>query len=251
MTLLQKVIVCLSLVSGLAQAQAPPSGPPELLGIRDVQVNSCAGLPEAEFVNSAMTGSIVRTFGYDLQDQVWACSVLKADWVKVGVVVKLDAIPAQLDTYYRVTVVRPSTAGQLWVVPISHGMVEEKNVIDDVHNRAALNALLEANEVHPQTREMWISIALFYLNMIGSEHHINDWTSGGRRIAGMQSMAPKLRTYHLLPTLACEEKYCTVTINDLGDRPGESRYTAWQLTFLATPKNTRLEQVERSSKKLR
>jgi hypothetical protein len=185
----------------------------------------------------------LEDFGFNAKAEIWNCRVISSGWLKSGMVIFLSTVPALTDNAKQMTLLILEENPQLWLIPISSGMVGFGNVEDENHNKAALNALISSNRISPKTPEAWLSLSLLYMNMTGHEIHVGDWNAYGRSVPGLQSRIPFLKKERLLPSVACTKDGCDITINDTLDVEATGVYTTWVLTFSTSQDRVQFDSV--------
>lgn len=255
MKVLTKTLIALigMLIGGVSLAAAQREARiPEIQKVPDVATTSCSDQDRNEVAASSVTSSVLSNYGLDVRDGIWKCSSLRTPWLQSGMVLSLQRISAQVDSGENVTIVSLPHEPHLWIIPVYSGMIGYPNTPDEIHNRAAFNAILSENQVRPRTPEMWLSTAMLYLNMVGVEIHVADWKAHGEMMHGLASSADFFHKKGLLPSVECDEEQCVVTINDTQTTSVTQQLTTWVLTFTTSPKSpVRLEGVEQQSKPLR
>lgn len=224
---------------------------PTVETVPDVEAGTCSDQDQSQIVYSSLTASVLQDYGLDIREGIWRCIRLRTPWLQMGKVFSLQSISAQVDTGENITILSLEREPRLWVIPVSSGMVGYPNMPDEIHNRAAFNALLAENDIRPQTPEMWTSLAMLYLNMVGIEMHVADWKAHGETIHGLSSSPNFFHKKSLLPTVECAGEQCTVIINDTRGTSVTQKLTTWALTFTTTKKQApRLDGVEQEVKPL-
>ena len=234
----------------LATAQSAGKQP-ALERTPEVEVGTCSDQDQSQIVYGPLTASVLRNYGLDIRDGIWKCARLRTPWLQMGKVFSLQTISVQVDTGENVTILSLQREPHLWVIPVSSGMVGYPNMPDEIHNRAAFNGLLAENDLRPQTSEMWTSVAMLYLNMVGIEMHVADWKAHGATVHGLSSSPGFFHKRSLLPTVECEGEQCTVAVNDTRVTSVTQKLTTWVLTFTTTKNQApSLDEVEHEVKPL-
>jgi len=224
--------------------------PPNLQEVPDVVSVACSD-QDSRVVDAAVTASVLGDYGFDIRGGIWECSSLQTPWLRSGKVLVLRTIPIQTDTGENVTLLSVAHEPHLWVIPVSSGMVGYPNVPDEIHNRAAFNAMLAENRVLPPTPEMWVSLGIFYLNMVGIQIHVADWTAHGEMVHGLANSPSFFHKRSLQPSVDCVDEQCTVTINDTRVTSVTQNLTTWVLSFSSDKSRViRLDGVEHEVKPL-
>jgi hypothetical protein len=192
----------------------------------------------------------LRSFGIDLADGLWKCMALKSAWIEKGSIFSYGLISSEVDSEKRFTLIVLDREPRFWAVPVSSGMVGYPKAEDEPHNRAALTALVAANQFVPTDKDAWISLALLYMNIVGNEIHVEDWRAHGRDIHGVSSSANFFKKPSLNPSVACQESECVVTINDTLVTSETRQVTTWTLTFARGKGGIRLDSADREDKRL-
>lgn len=233
-------------------AVAPQSGPRslDLTKVQDVAVSSCTDQDRRQSLDSPSTDSLLAYYGINIRDGIWTCHSLQAQWLRNGKVLSLRTISAQVDTSENVTLLSVVHEPHLWVVPVSSGMVGYSNAPDEIHNRAAFNALLADNPASISTPESWLSRAIFYMNMVGIETHVADWKTHNETVHGLESSPDFFHKKSLQPAVECDDDTCSVTVYDTRTTSVTKTLTVWVLSFTKIENRVRLDSVEHEVKPL-
>lgn len=224
---------------------------PDLASVPDVIVKPCTERPALALLEDKDVQNLIENFDFRPFEVMMSCKTFQTDWLRTGVILSLHGLSVgETDSNKDLTLIQLENEPRLWVIPISYGMIEVRNLVEDPHNLAAFNALIEENHVSPRTPEMWTSLALFYMNIVGNEIHTSVRTAYGESVPGLLLQAPFLKSARLLPSVACKKDECEVTINDTRFAKTTQSYTAWTLTFSTADDKVRLQYVDREDKKL-
>lgn len=244
------VIAVIPWASSFAAAR-PTSKQPVIEKIPEVTIHTCSDQDRNQTTDARVTVPVLLDYGFDVREGIWECTRLRTPWLQRGQVFSLRLISPQVDSGENVTLLFLGREPGLWVIPIYAGMVGYPNIPDEIHNKSAFNALLAENDIRPQTAEMWTSLAMLYLNMVGVEVHVADWKVHGEIMHGLRSSPAFFHKRRILPEVECERDQCTVTLNDTGFTSVTQRLTTWSLTFSVIKNVTpRLDDVENEVKPL-
>jgi hypothetical protein len=187
---------------------------------KDNSAVSCAKLPTIRELRSVETTRVLAAFGYSLH-QAFDCTKLISEWYGSSAVFLFRSIPTRLDDQTSFSVIFISGSHEIWVLPITSGMLEYPSVESDPHNLAAFNALIAA-QAAPVADPEWISLSRSYLAMIGH------------------------RKANLSPKVSCKGEQCTV---ELSEQQSPESFILWTLTFEKTGRLARLQDVSRELRK--
>jgi hypothetical protein len=223
---------------------------PNLAKIPEITTVPCAQEPANSLLDSKYIHDLLKHFDFNI-GELDECKMLRSEWLKSSNILLLRGDrPEATDSAWRVTLIQLKSQPNLWVIPVTHGMVGEPRIADEPHNRAAFNALIEENHIVPDTPEMWTSLALFYLGMTGNEVGIADERSDVPSVPRLLVGEAILKKQNLLPLIECKKHGCEVTINDPRYIESQKSYLSWELDFYISNDLVRLEGVEESRKKL-
>lgn len=230
-------------VPGIAQT-------PDLKKVPDILSERCTSKPVGHLLDSKDVPVLLDYFGFIPNEVYLNCKTLRTDWLNSGIILSLSGFASSgaTDSNRDLTLVQLKSEPRLWVIPISYGMIEVPNLIEDPHNLAAFNSLIDENHVVPNSPEMWTSLALLYMNMVGNRTRIADWVDIGESVSGLLSREPLLKREKLLPFVECKKDECEVTINDLSYIEATQVFQAWVLTFSTAGGKVKLKYVEREQK---
>jgi hypothetical protein len=217
--------------------------------ISEVTITKCDGKSLASIYNSQATGLLLEAYGIKLRTGIWKCSVLRTRLLRKGSVFSFKLVSPDVDIENLFSLVVLDRAPRLWMVPIAVGMTEYHDVPDEIHNRAAFNSLIASNSLPQVNDDMWISLALLYMNMTGHEIHVGDWNARGHLIHGTSTSAAFFTKMSLNPTGSCQDARCTVTIADTSVTQETDSVVVWTLTF-SKANGIELESVRREDRKL-
>lgn len=233
-----------SFAASLLTAKAPDLGK-----VDDTSIEACTDRDrQIAYAPEAVT--LLMNYGFNLNQGIWTCKRLQAQWLHNGTVLALHMISQKVDTGADVTLLAVSREPRLWVVPVSSGMIQYPNLSDEIHNKAAFNALIAENEILSLNPERWLSLALYYMNMVGVEVHIVDWKAHGETIYGLTGSPEFFHKKGLTPTVLWADDQCTVTISDTRTTAVTQTFTVWTLSFSKSKAGIRLDDVEHKIKRL-
>jgi hypothetical protein len=143
----------------------------------------CVDSPLFAVLTQSPADEVLRSYGYDLRQEVWACATIDSPWTTGSELLHLHKVTAQTDDYTAFSVMRVAGNSHLWVIPTAVGMLAAPHVESDPHDIAAFNALLQSFSKNPSTADDWFGVGKLYMSLvIGSKDAIpltHDEAKGG------------------------------------------------------------------------
>ncbi len=168
------------------------------------------------FVNAPEQVFLEKSYNLLPHFPEWKCDSIKASAFNDARVLQVYR-PSIIDDGVAYTLIQPHGSTNARLLPFSGGGQLFWGE-DDWHNRAAMNAILQTIRFgEPETID-WLAISIAYLTVLdeapslADQHYAPGPTENFKSytVSGLLSELPVLTKKHLLPTLKCEEGYCTV-----------------------------------------
>ena len=128
--------------------------------------------------------------------------------------------PSVLEDGVAYTLILPRGSTSARLLPFaSGGNLLDVGTVGDWHDRAAMNAMLQATEYGEPDTIDWLALSLAYLTIVGNAPDLADRHYSPKpgesfkpyTVTGLLAELPDLKRKHLLPTLECDKyNYCKI-----------------------------------------
>ena len=169
------------------------------------------------FVNAPEQVALEKSYNLLPHFPEWKCKSIHGPALNEARVLIISR-PSIIDDGEAYTLIQPHGLTNVRLLPLGGGLVPMPNE-DNWHKIAAINAILQTNEIgQPETVD-WLALCLAYLAILEDAPSLTDqrYSPGptdkyfkSYTVPGFLRELPVLAKKHLVPTLTCKDGDCTV-----------------------------------------